>query len=427
MYILTEVIGVISEVLIIWLFIQGMFARKSRHNAAFFLSYLGYGCGLTFFSLACGTAYTRIFFCGIGIVMLTYFLYESRLIQAFFTGAAFCAIYMMIDVSIFLLASLLDIDSELIMSHGITRCVNIIKTNILLLVVITILLALTKRKRSAITLPFICILSPGYVISILLGLSFCKYLQTTGEDLPLSFLFASIALLYMNIVLVFYAEQAKLASEREREIEIAEHHYVMQEQYYAQLRSEQNETRAMFHDISKHMQAMRTLVDDNQAELAKDVLAETQLLYDSIGNVVDVGNSIISVILNEYKTKAEDEEITFTFSVSVSENIGISAVDCYIILGNTLDNAIEGALSVSEGNREIHLQLRQHKNTLFYKVENTCSNVHALRRRDKKHGFGLKNVKKCVDKYSGDMTTSMEGEKFIFMARLNLTPYEIKQ
>lgn len=36
MYILTEVIGVISEVLIICLFIQGMFARKSLHNAAFF-------------------------------------------------------------------------------------------------------------------------------------------------------------------------------------------------------------------------------------------------------------------------------------------------------------------------------------------------------------------------------------------------------
>lgn len=44
-------------------------------------------------------------------------------------------------------------------------------------------------------------------------------------------------------------------------------------------------------------------------------------------------------------------------------------VDCYIILGNTLDNAIEGALSASEGSQEIHLQLRQHKSTLFYKVE----------------------------------------------------------
>lgn len=418
MYVFSELIGVISEVLIIFLFIQGIFARKPKKTWIIFASYVGYGCGLAILSFVKDAAYERIFFCGMGIILLTYFFCEAKLVQSIFTGCAFCAIYMMIDVFIFLLAAVINIDTELIMTHSNSRCVYIITTHIFLLVVVSIVLGLTKRKRSAITPSFVLVLSPGYIISIILGLSFCQFIQSTGEDLPIPFLFASIALLYMNIVLVFYAEQAKMSSDRKREIEIAEHHYAMQEQYYEQLRNEQNETRALFHDISKHMQAMQTLVDENHSDLAMNVLTETQRLYDDIGNVVDVGNSVISVILNEYKNRANDEGIKFTFSVSVPEELKITAVDCYIILGNTLDNAIEGTLSVPKEKRRLFLQLRQHQNTLFYKIENTCSESHITRRRDKNHGYGLRNVKKCIEKYSGDMVTFIEDGKFVFKARL---------
>lgn len=394
MYILAEIIGVISEVLIIYIFIQGVFPEKEQHRFVFFLSYILYGVGLLVLSFIINAAILRILFCGTGIVLLVLLLYKSKGIQAIFMGIAFCAIYMMIDVFIILLASLLNIDSNLIMSHSISRSVYIVTTHILLLVVISIVLCFVRKKSRAITFPFVLILSPGYIISIFLGLSFCRYLQDSGEDLPLPFLFASIALLYMNIVIVFYAQQAKFSADKRRENELAEHHYKMQELYYAQLQNEQNETRALFHDINKRMKAMNALICENSSEQASELLAETQRLYENIGNVVDVGNSIISAILNEYKNRAEREKIAFSFSVSIPSQLHISAVDCYIILGNTLDNAIEGALSAAEGERKIYLQLRQHHGTLFYKLENTCTESHTTRKRSKNHGYGLQNVSK---------------------------------
>lgn len=418
MYILAEIIGVISEVLIIYIFIQGVFSEKDRPHFVVLLSYCLYGVGLLVLSFFINAAIMRILFCGTGIVLLVLFHYESKVIQAVFIGISFCAIYMMIDVFIILLASLLHIDSNLIMSHSISRSVYIVTTHILLLVVISIVLCFVRKKSSAITFPFVLVLSPGYIISIFLGLSFCQYLLESGEDLPLPFLFASIALLYMNIVIVFYAQQAKITADKQHENELAEHHYKMQEVYYAQLQNEQNETRALFHDISKRMKAMNTLVCENSSEQANELLAETQRLYENIGNVVDVGNSIISAILNEYKNRAEREGIVFSFSVSVPSQLHISAVDCYIILGNTLDNAIEGALSATEGNRKIYLQLRQHQGTLFYKLENTCTESHTTRKRSKNHGYGLQNVSKCIDKHFGEMVTSYEDGKFIFTSRI---------
>lgn len=418
MYILAEIIGVISEVLIIYIFIQGVFSEAEQHNIVVFLAYLLYGGGLLVLSFIKNAAIFRILFCGTGIILLVILLYKAKGIQAVFMGISFCALYMMIDVFIMLLASLLHIDSNLIMSHSVSRSVYIVTTHILLLVVISIVLCFVRKKSSAITFPFVLVLSPGYIISIFLGLSFCQYLQSSGEDLPIPFLFASIALLYMNIVIVFYAQQAKLSADKRRETELAEHHYKMQELYYAQLQNEQNETRALFHDISKRMKAMNTLLCENSSAQASELLVETQRLYENIGNVVDVGNGIISAILNEYKNRAEKEKIDFSFSVSVPSQLHVSAVDCYIILGNTLDNAIEGALSSADGERKIYLQLRQHQRTLFYKLENTCAESHATRKRSKNHGYGLQNVRKCIDKHSGEMVTSYENGKFIFTSRM---------
>lgn len=418
MYILAEIIGVISEVLIIYIFIQGVFSEPEQHSFIVFLAYLLYGGGLMVLSFIKNAAIFRILFCGTGIILLVILLYKAKGIQAVFMGISFCAIYMMIDIFIMLLASLLHIDSNLIMSHSISRSIYIVTTHILLLVVISIVLCFVRKKSSAITFPFVLVLSPGYIISIFLGLSFCQYLQHSGEDLPIPFLFASLALLYMNIVIVFYAQQAKLSADKRHETELAEHHYKMQELYYAQLQNEQNETRALFHDISKRMKAMNTLLCENSSDQANELLAETQSLYENIGNVVDVGNSIISAILNEYKNRAEKESIAFSFSVSVPSQLHISAVDCYIILGNTLDNAIDGALSSTNSERKIYLQLRQHQGTLFYKLENTCAESHTTRKRSKNHGYGLQNVRKCIDKHSGEMITSYEDGKFIFTSRI---------
>lgn len=418
MYMPTEIIGVISEVLIVYLFIQGVFPEKEHPRWVAFCYFIVYGLGLLILSFMNDAAYLRILFCGSGILLLVLLLFEAKPIQAVFMGISFCGIYMMIDIVIMLLASLLHIDSGLIMSHSISRCVYIVTTHIFLLVAISVVLCFVRQKSSAITFPFVLVLSPGYIMSIWLGLSFCRFLQNSDSDLPLPFLYASIALLYMNIVLVFYAQQAKIAADKQREIEIAEHHYKLQELYYSQLQNEQNETRAFFHDISKRMRAMDTLVSTNSSEQAKELLEETQNLYNNIGNVVDVGNSVISAILNEYKDRAEHEKIDFSFSVSVPDHLNISAIDCYIILGNTLDNAIDGAISVPEAERKISLQLRKHQGTLFYKLENSCTQSHVTRKRSKNHGYGLRNVRRCIEKHAGDMVTSFENGKFTFISRI---------
>lgn len=325
---------------------------------------------------------------------------------------------------IFGLFSLFHIDAQTIMSYGHSRAICIIISHMLLWLCVLIVLAITKRKRTAITLPFLLTLTPGYIAGIFIGLSFCQQVLSGEGRMSVPVLISAIGLLYLNIVIILYAERAKSASDQKLQAELAEHHYAMQEQYYTQLRSEQEETRAMFHDINKYMQAMRTLAAEANAAEANaaevnQMMAETQELFESLTTVVDVGNSVVSTILNEYREITEDADIPFNFDVSVPPNLGISAVDLYVLLGNTLDNAIEACQSLPIEERYIRIQMRIYHNILFYQIENPYAEGYPQRSRGKNHGYGLQNVRKCVEKHDGHMSISQNENKFVLSMRLN--------
>lgn len=149
------------------------------------------------------------------------------------------------------------------------------------------------------------------------------------------------------------------------------------------------------------------------------MMAEAQELYESLTTVVNVGNSVIRVILNEYQEITEDAEIPFDYDVSAPKNLGITAVDLYVLLGNTIDNAVEACLSVPAEERYIRIQMRTYRNILFYQIENPYAKEYSQWSRGKNHGHGLQNVQKCVEKHNGHMSISQDENKFVLSMRLN--------
>ena len=70
---------------------------------------------------------------------------------------------------------------------------------------------------------------------------------------------------------------------------------------------------------------------------------------------------------------ADDAGITFDYDVSIPHTLSITAVDLYVLLGNTLDNAIEACESLPEEQRYIHLQFRTFHEILFLQIKNPYS------------------------------------------------------
>ena len=419
MYIVSELTGVIAEMLLAYIYFNGFFTKRPYPWWAMGSAYFISGIILALLSFVPNASFIRLAFYAVSLGLIAYSFFNAGILQVIYASISYCCIYVLNEMLIFGLFSLLHIDAQTMMSFGQTRAICIIISHMLLWFCVLIVLAITKRRRTAITLPFLLTLTPGYIAGIILGLSFCKQILSGDDRMTVPVLISAIGLLYLNILIILYAELAKSASDERLQAELAEHHYVMQEQYYEQLRREQEETRAMFHDINKYMQAMRTLASEAKAAEVNQMMAETQELFESLTTVVDVGNSIVSTILNEYQEIAEDAGIPFDFDISVPKNIGISAVDLYVLLGNTLDNAIEACQSLPREKRYIRIQMRIYHNILFYQIENPYAEEYPQRSRGKEHGYGLQNVQKCVEKYNGHMSISRNGNKFILSMRLN--------
>lgn len=419
MYILAELTGVVVEVLLAHTYFNGFFYKRSHPWWALESAYIVVGIIIAVLAFIPSASFLRLAFCAISFGLIVYFFFRASALQAVYASISYSGLNVLSEMLIFGLFSLFHIDAQTIMSYGHSRAICIIISHMLLWFCVLIVLAITKHKRTAITLPFLLTLAPGYIAGIFLGLSFCQQVLSGDDRMSLPVLISAIGLLYLNILIILYAEQAKAASDERLQAELAEHHYSMQEQYYEQLRTEQEETRAMLHDINKYMQAMRTLASEANATDVNQMMAETQELFDSLTTVVDVGNSVVSVILNEYREITEDAEISFDFDVSVPKNLGISAVDLYVLLGNTLDNAIEACQSLPAENRYIRIQMRTYHNILFYQIENPYAEEYPQRSRGKNHGYGLQNVQKCVEKHDGHMSISQDGNKFVLSMRLN--------
>lgn len=419
MYIIAELAGVIAEMLLAHIYLNGFFARRARPHWAMWAAYAVSGGIVAILSSIPNASFLRLAFNAAAFGLIAYSFFSSSILQAAYASISFSCLCVLGEMLTFGLFSLFHIDADEIMRYGHSRAVCIIVSHMLLWLCVLIVLAITKRKRTAITLPFLLTLTPGYIAGIILGLSFCRQVLSGDDRMSVPVLVSAIGLLYLNVVIVLYAERAKKASDQKLQAELAEHHYTMQEQYYAQLRSEQEETRAMFHDINKYMQAMRALAAEANAAEVNQMMAETQELFESLTTVVDVGNSVVSTILNEYREIAEDAQTAFDFDVRIPQNLGIPAVDLYVLLGNTLDNAIDACQSLPAEDRYIHLQMRTYHSILFYQVKNPYAQEYPQRSRGKSRGYGLQNVRRCVQKYSGDVSINDKDGVFILSLRLN--------
>ncbi len=231
-------------------------------------------------------------------------------------------------------------------------------------------------------------------------------------DLHPLFVFVLLGMLYTCMIVLFYTNRIHDQIQEQNAREIAEHHYAMQQEYYDQFRVQQEETRALWHDISKYLRA-------SKAEDSGDALIQMKERLDSISCVVDVNNRVVNVILNEYVQSTRSADIILEIDVQVPEVLFVTAADLYVLIGNTMDNAIEACMTLPVEQRNISLKLKTHNNMLFYEISNPYTNQHLHLSQNNYHGYGLKNVARCVEKYHGNMQTSENDGIFKVTAYLN--------
>lgn len=106
--------------------------------------------------------------------------------------------------------------------------------------------------------------------------------------------------------------------------------------------------------------------------------------------------------------------------VWLDTDLNISPVDLYIIIGNTMDNAIEACDAFPAGHKpSISCTLRQKNHVLLYEISNPIPQV-SVKKAGDIHGYGLENVKECVNRNSGFISVNTENDIFCVSITLNV-------
>ena len=136
---------------------------------------------------------------------------------------------------------------------------------------------------------------------------------------------------------------------------------------------------------------------------------------------VHTGNLDIDSILNYKLGQAEAAGARLELDITLPEGFTVNSFDLNVILGNLLDNAVEGL--AGSGDKWLALSLKADRGVFFLKLANRYDGValqmdgpdgpaYRSRRKGKDHGLGLSIVRRVVEQYHGQLWIDSAGTVF---------------
>jgi len=184
------------------------------------------------------------------------------------------------------------------------------------------------------------------------------------------------------------------------------------QRHFEEVQSVYRQMRGWRHDYHNHIQTMLALCDD--PEKIRSYLLRLNEDLVSIDTVIKTGNVMIDAILNSKLSLIRTHHITVHAKAAVPDTIAVDDIDLCVIIGNLLDNAMEGCLRFAdEKDRFIRIYIGILKKQLYISVTNSApvsAKTHRFfsAKASAEHGFGLMRIDKITQKYNGYVNRQVE-------------------
>ena len=177
------------------------------------------------------------------------------------------------------------------------------------------------------------------------------------------------------------------------------------------------------HDIKNHLVALKVLLNNKEYQQASDYLDTIQEvnMQSLSSNPFNTGNRLLDGMLAQKLLPVINSGAKVNSILDLRKCEFIDNTDLCIIMGNLIDNAVEGISGVENiDDRFIRIKGGVSANCLICGIENSCKNTSKLvsvipqstKKNPRLHGFGLKNVKRVLAKYNGEMELSSDNGIF---------------
>lgn len=306
-------------------------------------------------------------------------------------------------------------------------------------IISTIFLILIKSDKATFLFEnFYISTGKGIKALILFTLYVCGILAIILTDIPenntfniwyriLSFLFIAIiiaaSLIYpiciSNIITKNYYKKINEITNQQLDNQI---------EYYNSLNESTKSLREFKHNYKNMLIALDIYLNNNDIESAKDFIQKSNVII-SEPNKYNTGNYILDALLSDKSKVAEKHNTTIIFKGVINKN-EIDNIDLCIIFGNAIDNAIEACQKFSfDIKKEINIVIKHLNHFMIIIITNPVTSQIQIKNKDinstkddsKNHGFGIKSIKKIIDKYSGELEITNINNIFTLKVYLSIT------
>lgn len=246
---------------------------------------------------------------------------------------------------------------------------------------------------------------------------FCYLIVFSKKFTDFELLIANIGFLGINFLFFHLYERLSLALEEKYENVILKQKL---QSYSSQMKvvlEGEEKVKALRHDMKHHMNEIKLLAMQNKTQEIGRYIDDMQEFVSNPEEIVHSGNWDIDSILNYMLQRAKKELRTVDVDVQLPEQLS-HQFDLNVILGNLLENAIEGARQTEE--KRLKFRVTFQKGVLQIEIENSFQGTLVRERgrffttkEDKElHGIGLNNVRRIVEKYDGLMEVRPREDTF---------------
>lgn len=276
-----------------------------------------------------------------------------------------------------------------------TRYVCMVISKVLLVLVIMIIDKIVSKRR-IISGKYAAII--GCVAFFIFASNFSIiYLGLKQQDSNVALISTIffVADMILGVLLLYFILKLADSYEKQKNIELVEMQNRMLSKSLEDTERAFDLWRESIHNYKNNIITLAQLVEEEStAEIKKYLNNEIQQLGIKTHYAM-TGNKVIDAVLATKKNSAEHKGINFY----------ADEIDFTNIIGNLLDNAIEAAEKVENGN--VSIVIKPQKKFIIIKVKNSYdgnkNNELQTTKKDKEyHGIGLKSIKRIVEKYQGE-------------------------
>jgi len=220
-----------------------------------------------------------------------------------------------------------------------------------------------------------------------------------------------------NGVLILIVIGSFLFLQRWYQKEVAKEVGATEDTYQAEIKTLITSVSSLRHDFTNHIQVLHGLLQLDKPEQAKQYLSSLSKEVQAIKSLkLNINHPGLSILLQTKKLTAQNHNIDMDFTISQNDFHKIKTTDLIKILSNLIDNAIDAATELPEGQRRITICCNADDLYYEFKVTNTGPNIldacqifkqgFSTKKQEngKIRGQGLFIVNEIVHKYNGQIS-----------------------